>query len=136
MMRRRPIAAVLLMSTVACTTIQPVARPGEYIPAKQPKFVVLTTADRPTPLVMNGPRMIAADTLVGFVAGEYTEVPLSRVRTMQAEEFSKKKTYLTAGAFVVATGLFVALLAGGSGSAEEDTSEDAIGRITLFRFGR
>ena len=67
-MLRKMVAAVLLISMTACTTIGPVANPREFIPVKRPREIWLTQNDG-TVLLMYTPRLMG-DSILGVVRGE------------------------------------------------------------------
>jgi hypothetical protein len=112
-MSRRLVGLGLLLTTTACTSLQPVLQPVEFVRQKQPTFVVITTADTQDgedPLVIERPR-IQDGALTGYLFGDPTQVPLPSIRAMQAKQYSKKRTMVAiAGGAVVlgAIGFMVA----------------------------
>jgi hypothetical protein len=125
---QRGIALVLLVTMTACTSMQPVASPKEFLQTRKPPTVWLSRDVSQAMVAMDGPRL-QGDSIVGFVEGEYTEIPLSNVKAMQARQYSKGKTT----AFVVGvTGVVIGallLVKAGLGGSEDMTGEDDIGII-------
>ena len=110
---RRLVGLGLLLTTTACTSLQPVLQPVEFVNQKQPSFVVVTTTDTQDgedPLVIERPR-IQNETLTGFLFGDPTQVPLPSIKAMQAKQYSKKRTMvaIVGGAVVLgAVGFMIA----------------------------
>lgn len=113
-------AAVLLLSTAACTTLQPVADPDAFLAKKNPSFIVVTTAEhseREDALVFHGPT-IESGTLTGMVLNESTSMPVTQVRTIMAPQLDKRKTtWAIVIGGVVATGLGLIIANSGDGAA-------------------
>lgn len=114
---RHLCAGLLIAGFAGCTSIGPVDSPGHYIAAKQPRRVWITKQNRSV-VRMDGPRMLG-DTVIGSVAGEYTEVPLSEVTRIAAEQSSKGKTIAAAllGGGVTAAALVVIFSHSGNGAS-------------------
>ena len=131
----RGTAWLLLATLAGCTTMRPVnGPPKEFITVHEPSVVWVTRAEPATPIALEAPRVLG-DTIVGFVEGEYTELPVTQIRTVQAKQFSRGRTT----AFLVGMGVLAAgltfVLAGGHGTAAEMLEEEDIG-VRLFRVGR
>jgi hypothetical protein len=92
---KKPAAIVLLATTAACTSLQPVKEPAGFLSQKNPRFVVITTEaqEMDGPLVVQRPQL-QEGSLVGFLDGESVTLPMSRIRTVQAIQPDKKKTTL------------------------------------------
>jgi hypothetical protein len=67
-MLRKIVAAILMTTMTACTTVGPVANPREFIPIKRPREVWLTRNDG-TVLLMYRPTL-QGDSISGVVRGE------------------------------------------------------------------
>jgi hypothetical protein len=113
---RRVWAGVLIACLTGCTTVAPIASPGKFIAGKQPRSVWLTRTNHSVVRV-DGPRMVG-DTVVGAVAGEYTEIPLSDVTRAAAMQNAPGKTIAVAalGGAVTVAALIVIFSHGGSSS--------------------
>lgn len=120
---RRGVSVLILLSVSACTTMQAVAEPRDYLKTRQPKQIWVTRDSAQAMIAVDGPRLIG-DSIVGFVEGEYMEIPVSQVRGMQAKQYSRKRTsaFLVAASAVV-VGLFL-VVKGGTGSDEDRNGED------------
>lgn len=112
----------LLGITVACHTMSPVNSPREYIAGQQPSKVWVTQTDGSVVLV-EGPKMVG-DTLVGFVGGEYRELPFSDVKQVVARQPAKKKTILSITAGTIATAGILWFIAGGGLGASDIPDDD------------
>jgi hypothetical protein len=129
---KKPIALALLLTMTACTSMQPVAQPREFMATRQPSVVWVSKASEPNMFALDAPKLIG-DSIVGFIEGEYTEIPIPQIRTMQARQYSRGRTVAFAlGAAVAAVGAFL-LIQGGHGATPDQTDEDDIG---IIRFGR
>jgi hypothetical protein len=121
-----------VIATVAgCTSVEPVQQPAKYIAGKQPRTVWLTKANHSVVRV-DGPRMLG-DTVIGSVAGEYTEIPLNDVTRVAAEQSSKGKTIAAAtiGGAAVAGALIVIFKH--SGSSSNSVNQQISDTMTLGR---
>ena len=109
-------AGLLIAGFAGCTSVGAVDSPAHYIVSKQPRSVWLTKNNRSV-VRMDGPRMLG-DTVIGSVAGEYTEVPLSDVTRVAAMQSSKGKTIAAAvlGGGATAAALVVIFSHSGSGA--------------------
>jgi hypothetical protein len=76
---------------------------------------------------MDGPRMLG-DTVIGSVNGEYTEVPLSEVTRVAAQQSSKGKTIAAGvlGGAAIAGAMVMIFSHGGSGDKCNPCVEDTI----------
>jgi hypothetical protein len=113
-------AAILLFSTAACTSLQPVANPDAFLARNHPAFVVVTTTEhsqQEDAMVFRGPT-IEGGNLSGLVYNEATSVPVTQVRTILAKQFDKKKTtYAAVIGGVVVGGLGFLMSQHGNGDA-------------------
>lgn len=112
---RVPLAAFLL-STVACTSVQQVREPAQFIPQTKPDVVVVFYHDNAQVPVAE-PR-ISGDSLIGTWAGlgEPVAVPLSQVARIDAVQRSKKRTtFLIAGLTAVTAAGIYALVQASTG---------------------
>jgi hypothetical protein len=128
---RRAVCALLIAPLTACSTLQPVATPQQFIPAAQPDRVWVTQSDNST-LMLEAPRLLG-DTLVGFVGGRYQEVLLSQMRWVGVRQPAPRRTtVLVAGLVVVGAGLLAMLAGSGPGSTMmggEDPSNPSSQRL-------
>jgi hypothetical protein len=95
--------------------MRPVPRPANYIEAVQPKLIRVTRKDS-TKVLMTGAH-VQGDTLMGFVQrpggamGEFTEISLADVATVEAQRYATGKTMLAvAGGLVVWAGIAYAFV--------------------------
>ena len=125
---QRVTALVMLVVVTGCSTMQPVSTPKPFLETSQPRVIWVTRQASPTMITVTGPRLMG-DTIVGFVEGEYTELPLVEVKSVQAKQYSRPRT----AAFLVgltAVSVAVALLmTGGQGEHLQDDGENEIGII-------
>jgi hypothetical protein len=129
---KRSVAAVLLLMMTACSTMQPVSQPRAFLESQRPAVVWLSKTNDQTMLALNAPQLVG-DSVVGFVEGEYSEIALSQIRSMQAKQYSRgRTTAFVAGAAAIAVGLFF-VVSGGHGSNTELDGEDDIGIIRFRR---
>jgi hypothetical protein len=129
---KKPIALALLLTMTACTSMQPVAQPREFMATRQPAVVWVSKAAEPNMFALDAPKLIG-DSIVGFIEGEYTEIPIPQIRAMQARQYSRGRTVAFAlGTAVVAVGAFL-LIKGGGGATFDQNEEDDLG---IIRFGR
>jgi hypothetical protein len=120
------VCSALLVTMTGCTVMAPVAGPRQYIPTHEPSVIWVKRADAAQTIAIEGPRVIG-DTLVGFVLGEYTELPLIQVQSVRARQFSRSRTTaLLIGMGALAVGLTF-ILSGGHGGALDPTDEEDIG---------
>ena len=96
------IAATLLplvALSMACTSVVPVS-PATFVSSKAPGQVWVTKTDNS--VVAVGSPHIVADTLTGFVNGEYAEMPLASVQSMRARQPAPRRTVLLLGGITLA----------------------------------
>ena len=131
LLSRRLCGGLVVAMIAACTSVEPVQQPAKYIVGKQPRTVWLTKANHSV-VRMDGPRMLG-DTVIGSVGGEYTEVPLSEVTRVAAEQSSKGKTIAAAtiGGAAVAAALIVIFKH--SGSSSNSVNDQIADTMTLGR---
>ena len=109
---RPTICALLVAPVSACSTLQPVATPQQFIPATRPSRIWVTQADNQT-VLLEAPRLLG-DTLAGFVGGRYQEVLLPQVRWMGVRQPAPQRTtVLVAGLVVLGAGLIAMLASSG-----------------------
>ena len=129
---RRAIALPMLTLVTACSSMQPVAQPREFLQARQPAVVWLSKDADQTMVAVDAPRLLG-DSIVGFVEGEYTEIPIASVRSMQAKQYSRSKTVTFLVGVAAATAALIFVVAGGTGSGEDMNSEDDVGILPIGR---
>jgi hypothetical protein len=108
---RRAACAMLIALLTGCTTLQPVASPAHFIPAAQPNRIGVTRADS-SKVLMEGPRLLG-DTLVGWVAGRYEEIPLPEARWVSVRQPASRRTMLLVGAVVAVGAVMISMVASG-----------------------
>jgi hypothetical protein len=129
---KKTVALMILVSLTACSTMQPVEQPRAFLESRTPSVIWLSKSSDRTMVAIDAPKLVG-DSIVGFVEGEYTEIPLVDVKAMQARQYSRKKTTaFLIGAGAVVVGLTF-LIQGGHGANPEMDGEDDIG-ILRFRF--
>jgi hypothetical protein len=115
----RLIAAtpMLIAVATACTTVATVRRPAQFITAKAPRIVWVTTTDN-SQVALLSPR-VRADTLGGLAEGvHYVEMPLSSVQSMRARQPAPRRTLLLVGGITLAVaGVAIAASRGGGPSS-------------------
>jgi len=116
------VCVVLVAPLTACTTLQPVATPQQFIPTSRPDRIWVTQSDNST-LMFEAPRLLG-DTLAGFVGGRYQELLLPDVRWMGVRQPAPRRTtVLVASLVFVGAGLIAMLASSGPGGAPT-TGED------------
>ena len=116
-------ATLLLFSTAACTSLQPVAEPNAFFAKQSPSFVVVTTTEQTEdddPMIITRPQL-QAGTLTGVAYGEPLAIPVTRVRTISANQPNKRRTTLAiiTGVAIVGTLGYLAVTSG-DGFSEYD----------------
>src|SRR6266702_8259355 len=103
-MRAATLACCLILGSIGCRTIVPLASPAQDLSARQPRTLLLTDADHSV-IRMTDARL-TGDTVVGLVKGQRGAIPLSRLSAVQEVVPSPGKTVALAmavgGAGVVA----------------------------------
>ena len=133
---RRAIALVLLVGMLASSCMTPprnVSSPRTFIPIKRPERVWLVDNEGER-MEVNRPRILPGDTLFGRSRlGEEIWIALNDVRSVQARELDKRKTFMVVGGGLLAAGLFMAIASGtGSGADRHDLDRPEMS-IILFR---
>ncbi len=85
------LASLVLLAT-ACSTMVVVPSPAQFVATKSPRMVWVTKTDN-TVLALQSPQIIA-DTIGGFVKGDFIELPLSSVLSMRARHPAPRRTAL------------------------------------------
>jgi len=100
----------LVVGVAGCKSTTTVGYPAEYVSMKSPSHIWVTTADKKV-VEMYNPQIKgdSGDTLVGFASktGGYTEIPVSQVQIMKAQEVSLAKSMVLAGAISIGMALLV-----------------------------
>jgi hypothetical protein len=126
-------AAVMLLTFTACTSLQPVADSQAFFAKESPRFVVVTTTDQDQtedPLVLTGPRL-ESGTITGMYQGEQTSVPVTRVKTLQANQRDSRKTtwaIVIGGAIAGTVGYLISTSGDGKSSTFECNPDEVAGR--------
>ncbi len=116
MLRRVTAAALmpLIPLATACTTVAPVRRPAQFIVAKAPHVVWVTTTNN-NQVSLLSPR-VRADTLGGLAEGaHYVEMPLSTVQSMRARQPAPRRTLLLMGGVTLAVAALAVSVSRGTG---------------------
>jgi hypothetical protein len=118
---RQTTSLLILVTVTACSTMQPVAQPREFMQARKPGTIWVTRQSTPAMVELNAPQMVG-DSLVGFVEGEYVEIPFNQVQTIQAKQYSRGRTM----AFILGVSAVVvgALLLTGGGLGSNMVDDD------------
>ena len=128
---RRTVCVVLVAPLTACTTLQPVATPQQFIPTSRPDRIWVTQSDNST-LMFEAPRLLG-DTLAGFVGGRYQELLLPAVRWMGVRQPAPRRTTVLVASLVVVGAGLIAMLAssgpGGGSMGGEDPSNPSSLRL-------
>ena len=118
---RQTTSLLILVTVTACSTMQPVAQPREFMQLRKPGTVWVTRQATPAVFELSAPQMVG-DSLVGFVEGEYVEIPFNQVQTIQAKQYSRGRTM----AFILGISAVVvgALLLTGGGVGANMVDDD------------
>jgi hypothetical protein len=128
----KPVSLLMLVTLTACSTMQPVTQPREFMAARQPSVVWLAKSSEPNMFVLEAPKLVG-DSIVGFIEGEYTEIALNQIKAMQAKQYSRSRTTLfVVGAAALVGGLFLVVKSGGGANYDMDGEDD----IGIIRFRR
>lgn len=119
---RQAACATLIATLTACTTLQPVATPQQFIPVARPNRIWVTRADS-SKLLVEAPRLLG-DTLVGWVAGRYEEIPLPEARWVSVRQPAPRRTMLLVGAMVAVGAFMISVLASSGPPSPLPTPED------------
>jgi hypothetical protein len=93
------------LTSTACRTMKPVSL--EQLNVLKPDRVWVTDADRPV-VVVSGPHVVG-DTLVGFVNGNYEQLPNAGLKRVTAQTLAPTRTALLAVGLATALGAAVLL---------------------------
>ena len=120
-------AGLLLLSVAGCTRMSVVDHPADYMTAKAPTHIWVTTSSNSKVEVVH-PK-VQADTLSGFTSGKYFEIPLSDVKVVEARTPNVGGTLLLAGASAGAITAMVVAVSSKAGTtcqvqlADEDVQQ-------------
>jgi hypothetical protein len=89
-MRAATVVCCLILSSIGCRTIVPLASPVEDLSRLKPRTLLLTDADHS--VVRMTDARLTGDTVVGTVKGQFTAIPLSRLTAVRALVASPKRT--------------------------------------------
>lgn len=110
------------LASAACHTMKPVAL-NELV-ALNPDRVWVTDSDKSV-VIVAGPINVTGDTLLGYVAGKYEEMPSAGFKQIVVERPSSSKTVLLVSAIAVGVGGFIYAITGsGSSSTTNPISGD------------
>jgi hypothetical protein len=103
----RAMVAALAVATAACSSVQPIREPVQFIAASSPSLVYVTHRNRSVLAIAN-PR-VSGDTLHGTWAGETRPValPLSQVQSVEALQRDRKRTAFLVAGLGIFTGVAV-----------------------------
>jgi hypothetical protein len=133
---KRPTCMMLIaaLGSSACSTLQPVTTPQQFIPTARPDRVWVTRTDN-SKVMVEGPRLLG-DTLVGFVAGRYEEMLLPEARWMQVRQPAPRRTaFLVAGLVLVGAGLVYLLASNGPGGGQPMNEDPSVPGGQLYPRG-
>ena len=123
---RQATSLLILVTVTACSTMQPVAQPREFMQLRKPGTVWVTRQAIPAMVELNAPQMVG-DSLVGFIEGEYVEIPFNQVQSIQAKQYSRGRTMaFILGVSAVVVGALL-LTGGGLGANMVDDDCDVSG---------
>ena len=131
-MLRRAIALPMLVLVTACSSMQPVAQPREFLESRQPSVVWLSRDAVQSMVAMDAPRLMG-DSVVGLVEGDYQEIPLASVKAMQARQYSRGRTIGFLAAIAATTVAALVLISGGLGTGVDMNEEDDVGILPIGR---
>lgn len=97
------------LASTACQTMKPV--PLNQLVALKPNRVWVTEADESV-VVVTGPINVIGDTLVGYVAGTYSEMPAGTLKQFVVKQPATTRTALLVSSIAVGIGGFVYAIAG------------------------
>jgi hypothetical protein len=100
-------AGALMLGVTGCTHVTRVQNPAAYVSSEAPNRVWLKRANSGTRVQVEAPRL-AGDTLFGFVAGRFEEIPLAETEWVQAR---RPATGRTLGLVFAMTGVGAAMVA-------------------------
>jgi hypothetical protein len=125
---RQTTSLLILVTVTACSTMQPVAQPREFMQARKPGTIWVTRQETASMVELNAPQMVG-DSLVGFVEGEYVEIPFNQVRSIQAKQYSRGRTmaFILGISAVVVGGLLIAGGGVGANMVEDDCDVSGCG---------
>lgn len=119
----RPIMGCALLLTVlsstACHTLRPVT--FDQLNVLRPTRAWVTESDQSTTILVSGPQVVG-DTLVGYVNGQYQEMPTAHFKQVLVQRPATTKTLLLVGAITAGFGGMIYALAGGGSSNKYDPS--------------
>ena len=112
-------AAVLaLAGSAGCTKIAAVRSPLSYVAQQLPQRVWVIRAHNDSMVELFQPRT-EEDTLIGFVGGSYTEIPIHDVKQVRAEQPARVRTALLSAGISGAVIVEYARLTGGGGNGAQ-----------------
>jgi hypothetical protein len=110
-MRTAIVAYSLLLASMGCRTVVPLASPAQDLSRLKPRTLLLTDSDRS--VVRMTDARLTGDTLGGTVHGQFTAIPLSRLTEVRAVVAAPAKTAVLAagvgGAAVLAAWMILRL---------------------------
>jgi len=89
-MRAVTVAPWLILGSIGCRTVVPLASPAQDLPDRQPRTLLLADSDHSV-IRMTDARLMG-DTVVGLVNGHRKAVPLSGLSAVQEVHASPGKT--------------------------------------------
>jgi len=116
----------ILLSVVACVTVQPVQDPAQFIPRSKPDVVYVTYVNR-TKMFVAQPR-VSGDSLFGTIQGQSRPVAVSlgQIQRIEAVQHDRKRTTWMIAVLTVATasGMWALLHSGAGDSCDYSLPED------------
>ena len=89
-MRAATVAYCLILGSMGCRTLVPLASPAQDLSARQPRTLLLT--DSAHSVIRMRDARLTGDTVVGFVKGQRAAIPLSRLSAVQEVRPPPEKT--------------------------------------------
>jgi len=111
----RAAAVLALVGLAGCTKIAAVKSPLTYVAQQLPQRVWVIRAHNDSVLELFQPRT-QEDTLIGFVGGTYTEIPIHDVKQVRAQQPARVRTALLSAGISGAVIVEYARLTGGGGN--------------------
>ena len=97
------------LASAACQTMKPVTL--DQLVALKPNRVWVTEADQSV-VIVTGPINVLGDTLVGYIAGKYEEMPTGSLKRFVVQRPASTRTALLVSSIAVGIGGFVYAIAG------------------------
>ena len=137
MLLRQVTALVLIFTCIGCTTVRRVESPREYLNARTPGKMWVSSGDNSEFTEIQSPRVLT-DTIFGFTPGGQPIVyPIAEIRELRTKQLSMGRTMGLVGVFAVGSVVAIAVMQGLQGDAPsvEETEDFRAPRLQI-RFPR